>query len=170
VASHVRSTPKSGHQKPLLAATGRRKIGNADSCARENIPERLSFYRLFLFDVLRPRFSAIPRASFVGAVFRPRALPSLLIDLMTASTAAWAAAFAAAVAALTAIFCTRAALAFAAPTIVRWVFRTKLFLAIVFSEKKARCALDHAAPKSIRMMMRPIGTPSSQRRIGMVNS
>ena len=51
-------------------------------------------------------------------------------DLMTASTAASAAAVAAAVAALTATFCIRAALDFAAPTIVRWVFRTKLFLAI----------------------------------------
>ena len=57
---------------------------------------------------------------------------------MTASTAASAAAVAAAVAALTATFCMRAALDFAAPTIVRWVFRTKLFLAIVFSEKKRK--------------------------------
>jgi len=49
---------------------------------------------------------------------------------MTAATAASAAAVAAAVAALAAIFCTRAALDLAAPTIVRWVFCTKLLLAM----------------------------------------
>jgi hypothetical protein len=58
-------------------------------------------------------------------------------DLMTASTAASAAAVAAAVAALTAIFCTRAALDLAAPTIVRWALRAKLFLAIaILPEQK----------------------------------
>lgn len=55
---------------------------------------------------------------------------------MTASTAASAAAVAAAVAALTATFCMRAALDLAAPTIVLWVFRTKLFLAIDVSEER----------------------------------
>ena len=49
---------------------------------------------------------------------------------MTALTAAAAAAVAASVAALIAILCTRAALDLAAPTIVRLVLRTRLFLAI----------------------------------------
>jgi hypothetical protein len=52
---------------------------------------------------------------------------------MTDSTAAWAAAVAAAVAALTIVFCTLAALDFAAPTIVRWVLRAKLVLAMEIS-------------------------------------
>src|SRR5512144_2486643 len=84
----------------------------------------------FFRDVLRvARF--VLRIGFFTAVFRPRAVLSRgLSDLMTASTAAWAAAVPAAVAALTATFCIRAALDLAAPTIVRWVFRTKLFLAI----------------------------------------
>jgi hypothetical protein len=87
---------------------------------------------------LRADFRFDLRAGFFAAAFRGRALPSLLIAFMTASTAAWAAAVAAAVAALTAIFCTRAALDLAAPTIVRWVFRIKLFLAIDVLRKKAR--------------------------------
>jgi hypothetical protein len=31
-------------------------------------------------------------------------------------------------------------------------------------------SVDYAAPRSIRMMMRPTGNPSSQRRIGMFTS
>jgi hypothetical protein len=49
---------------------------------------------------------------------------------MTAATAASAAAVAAAVAAFTAILCTRIALDFAAPTIVRFVLRARFFLAM----------------------------------------
>jgi len=53
-----------------------------------------------------------------------------MIDFKTASTAASAAAVAAAVAAFTATRCTRAALVFAAPTMDRCVFRTKLLFAM----------------------------------------
>jgi len=59
------------------------------------------------------------RTGFFTAFVDLSALPSSRIDFRTASTAAAAAAVAAAVAALMAIFCIRAALDFAAPTIVR---------------------------------------------------
>jgi hypothetical protein len=75
------------------------------------------------------------RAGFFTVFVDLPGFPSPRMDFRTASTAAAAAAVAAAVAALMAIFCIRAALDFAAPTIVRWVFRAKLFLAMdVFPE------------------------------------
>jgi hypothetical protein len=103
----------------------------------------------------------------LAAVFDRRALPwTAMKDFMTDSTAASAAAVAAAVAALMSICCTRAAPDLAAPTIVRRVFCTKLLLAMDFLPKGAS-AFDYAAPRSMRITTRLIGTPSSHRRIGM---
>jgi hypothetical protein len=119
---------------------------------------------------LRTDFRFVPRVRLFPTVFGLRALPWAAIkDFMTASTAASAAAVAAAVAAPTSICCTRAALDLAAPTIVRRVFCTKLLLTMDFLPKGAS-AFDYAAPSRTRIMIRLIGTPSSQRRIGMVSS
>ena len=86
------------------------------------------------------------RTGFFTAFVGLSALASPRIDCKTASTAASAAAVAAAVAAPMAIFCIRAALDFAAPTIVRWVFRAKLFLAMdVFQKGESSSALANAA-------------------------
>lgn len=82
-------------------------------------------------DVLRADLRFVPRVGLFPATSGLRGLSWWAInDFMTAATAASAAAVAAAVAAATAIFCTRAALDLAAPTIARWVFSTKLLLAM----------------------------------------
>jgi hypothetical protein len=48
--------------------------------------------------------------------------------------------------------------------------RAVLYVNSTGLELLADPARNYAAPRSIRMMMRLIGSPSSQRRIGMTNS